>query len=250
MPTTQELVSIIKEDYSIKWSRLRILRFIDWAQKQLFNTDCAQHLFYFKDDPVFPYPVLKTTALQLDYVIDDDALVDSNGDDIAITYQGRSTTVRRIKRVFISVTSLAGSDYDRRWYGEEFTLVGVNEFYSRRLYRVFFYEVPIIIFNKTNAGEARLIFGEDPKTTTDRFYVECYLNPVELTGEEIPLSIDGDEWEEALTDGVVGKIESIRNGKSERLDKFLTYWMKKFKGNQDFPDEKRTPKQFPVRECG
>lgn len=245
----QGLVTKIKNEYAPKWSRARIRSHINWAQNVLFNTDCAQSIFLNKADDSFPYPLLKTTAGTLKYEIDDDAMADSDGDDIAITLAGRSTTCRRVKRIFLSTTSIGSELFNRRFYGEEVSLIGLNSYYSRSLYNVTFYEVPGMIYNKSDAEDANVVFSEDPDTTTEKYYVEFYMNPVPLASEEIPLSIDGDEWEMALIDGAVGRIEDSKNGKSEKLDKFMNYWIGRYKSKSDWVQRKKAPYQIKQRAC-
>lgn len=250
MPSTQELVSIIKNDYAPDWSRSKILELLNRAQKRLFNQDTEQSTWYNPNDDEFPFPILKTTAETLEYEITGSNLVDMNGNALSITQNGYAVTCRRIKHIFIMVASLSNSNYDRKFYGEQFNLTGINEYWSQRLYRLSFYKVPGNLFDKTNLQNARFLFHEDPGTYADRYFVEFYYNPIELTSESIPLSLDGDKWEMALIDGTVGYIEDIENGKSDRMNKFETYWMRKFLSSQNENSDERRPFQMLVREAG
>jgi len=243
-------VSIIKSDYAPEWSRTRILSYLDWAQRQMFCTDCAQHLYYNTSDETFFIPYLKTTENVLSYTIDDNALADSEGNDHPLTYFGRSVTCRRVNRVFHSVTTLEGTQYDRRWYGEEFSLIGMNEYFSRRLYNIHFFEVPTVIINKSEIGSATITFGEDPGTTNNRYYVEFYFNPPPLTSESIPLVVNADVWEMALIRGAVGRIEDIRNGQSAKLQQFIKDDVPNYKQSQNISDGQKVPLKCKRRETG
>jgi len=249
MATTRQLVSLIKEEYDPKISETRILYYLNWAQNTLFQCDCAQQIFVNNNDPTFPYPILHTTEGQLDYEIDDSTLFDSTGAALAITLNGSSTTVRRVKSLFVAISESLNADYNPSYIGEQFNPIAINSLYANSLYNVTFYTVPNISFNMTNSGDAKIVFAEDPGTTTDRYYVEAYLNPVELTSKNIDLSINGEEWEMALIDGVVGRIEDFKNGTSRRLEKFLGYWTKKFGFNQNIVSKQRAPLQFKISEC-
>ncbi len=249
MSTTQQLVSLIKEEYAPKVGRTRILYYLNWAQNTLFQCDCVQQVFVNNNDITFPYPFLHTTAGQLDYEIDDSALFDSEGNALAITLNGLSTTVRRVKSLFVAISDTLNANYNPSYIGEQFNPIAINSLYANNLYRVAFYTVPNISFGQTNSGDAKIVFGEDPGTTTDRYYVEAYLNPVELSSERVDLSINGSQWEMALIDGAVGRIEDVKNGRSEKLAKFENYWLKKFAFDQNIVSKQRAPLQFKRIEC-
>jgi hypothetical protein len=250
MPTTQQLVSLIKEEYLPKWSRSRILYYLDWAQRELFKTDCDQHTFYNGADPVFPYPFLETTAGQFKYNINDTALLDSNGDALPLTLNGISTTCRKVNKVFVSGNYANPAWLDRGWYGEAFSLVGLNVFYSQNLYTARFFEVPIIIKDQVDSETPSITFAEDPGTQTARYYIELYLNPIPLSSEAIKLSVDSDMWEMALIDGTIGRAELAKNGRSEKYEMFMNVWKKRYKKKMSETSDKRTPDKFRSREAG
>lgn len=250
MPSTRELVATIKEDYAPDWSRQKILRFLDRAQRVMMKTDCAQTVWLNEDDEAFPFPVFATTAGTLSYDMSAANLVDSSGNPITPTVGGYEVKIRRIRHIFVAVGSLTSSNYDRKFFGEQFSLTGINPYWSQRLYRLSYYKVPGDIRDKSGLNPyPRFIFHEDPGDYSDRFYAECFYDPVPLTTEDIPLSIDGDQWEDAIIDGVVGMIEDVENGRSERLDRFRRYWLKKFTGYMNDHDNERRPHQMPIREC-
>jgi hypothetical protein len=250
MPTTRELVSIIKEDFAPDWGIPKLLQFLDRAQRFLYKNDCAETVWLNESDPSFPYPIFKTTSGVLSYDMSPTNLVDSEGVQVTPEVSGYPVHMRRIRSVFIVVSDLASSNYDKKFYGEQFSLVGLNQFWSQRLYRTSFYKVPGDIHDANGLHDyPRFVFHEDPGTTTDRYFVEMFCDPIEITSANIPLTIDGDKWEDALIDGVVGYIEDIESGKSERLEKFRKYWLKKFMSDaNDHADERTSPKML-IREC-
>lgn len=250
MLTTQEIVTEIKEEYAPKWSRNRIRSHLNWAQNFLFKADCFDHIFFNDDDDTFPYPFLETTEGTLKYDINDSALLDSDGDAVAITYRGLSATCRKVNNIFISVSSLGGSDYDRRFYGDRISLVGVNRYYSRRLYSISYYGVPVKILPAVDAENSLVIFAEDPGTETDRYYVEMYVNPPELSSEAISMVIDTDHWKHYIIDSVVGAIEKSRNGSSEKLMTFMKKWKREYLQEADSNRKKWSPVKHKRRECG
>lgn len=246
MPNTRELVGIIKEDYAQDWGIPKILQFLDRAQRFLMKNDCAQTCYYNYDDPDLPFPILSTTAEQLSYEIPGDTtcLVDSEGNALTPSRGGYPLNIRRIRHVFIMVSDLATSSYDKKFYGKQFQLVGLNQYWSQRLYRVSFFKVPVHIEEASGLQSyPKVTFFEDPGTHDNKYLIEMFFDPIELTSASIPLSLDGDKWEEALIDGTVGYIEDVENGRSERLEKFRTYWKRKFLNEMNrHEDERREPK--------
>ena len=250
--TTQELVSIIKSDFASDVSRPRILSYLNRAQKELFNNDCAQMVFLNGADPKFPYPILVTTAGQLEYNIDGSTLVDSSGNPVSLTKTDgsgntRAITCRKINHIFIMQTGLRLGAYKRMFYGEGFQLVGLTSFWNNRLQSVSFVEVPGFIDNRTEYSPTQFTFAEDPLATTDKYYVEFYYGCPDLSSESVPLSVDGDKWGEALICGIQGYIEQWRNGNTNRLTEFRTYWKLRFKDAMNSTMAQQSPLQMPVR---
>lgn len=251
---TQQLVSLIKEDFAPSYSRTRILSYIERAQNELFNHDCAQTKFINKNDDSFPVPILSTTAGTLKYVLSESNLVDSDGNAIDLAVNGYDITIRRIARVFVNVATLT-TPYDNIFIGREFDWAGINSNWSRKLYDIRYQEVPVILYDYSPVEGAHLVFVEDPGTYDDKYYVEFYYFPVSLDSEQIPLTVDPNKWTEAIIKAVRGYIEESRNGRSELLDasaaygSFRNYWIPKFRNNSNFGTEKKTPFVFDTRDC-
>lgn len=248
--TTSQLVTRVRDYYLPKWSRTAILDLLNITQKALFANDTSQTAFHTFTDPEFPFPILSTTAGTLTYSITGANLVNSAGAAVSLTWGGHAVTARRVRRVFLQITAIGAGSYTNQFYGQEFNLAGLNEYWSRRLSRTTFYEVPIKPYDRTENEACKVMFVEDPGTYTDRYLVEFYINPIELDAETDVLSVDADKWGQALIDGVVGLAEDSMYGKSERLDKFSNYWMKKWCNSQNEGSDKLVSRQYVMREAG
>lgn len=252
--STQTLVSWIKEDFAPAHSRTKILQYVDRAQNEMFNQDCAQMTFLNHSDDEFPVPILSTTADTLNYTPSASNLVDSDGNAITLAVNGYSVSVRKIKRIFMQVSSLTTS-YDNTFIGRTFDWAGINDNWSKKIYKVRYREVPTQPFDKTDNEDAHLTFIEDPGTHTDRYYIEFYYGPVDLTSESIPMSIDSDKWAEAIFKAVRGYIEESLNGRSDLLDgdrrtgSFRNYWLPKFRNSMNSGMEQKRPFVFETREA-
>jgi hypothetical protein len=250
MPTTSELVTRIKNYYAQDYSRTFILDCLDRAQNELFNTDCAQSIFLNTSDDSFPIPILSTTTGTLEYEITGDNLLDTDGNAVTLEWNDVAVSARRVKSVFIQVTAGNAVDYTKLFYGERFDWAGINNNWSRRLYRVNFESVPVVCYDKTNTQNCKVVFVEDPGTHTDRYYVEFYFVPPSLTSENISLVIDANKWQEALLEGVMGYVEEIENGNTARLTTFRRYWKPRFIADSNKQMAGRRPLAMPRRECG
>lgn len=251
---TQQLVTLLKNDFAAGYSRTTILEYIKRAQNEMFNSDCAQMLFLNKSDKSFPVPILSTTDEVLKYIPSASNLVDSEGNAIALTVNGYTVSVRRIVRIFIedSATTITSNN---KFYGREFEWSGINRNYYRNTNTVSYSEMPISVYDKTNVEDAHLVFVENPGTHTDKYYIEFYYGPVSLDSESSLLSVDGDKWTEAFIKAIRGYIEESRNGRSECLDgpantgSFRRYWLPRFRNSANAGVEMKRPYVFDTRHC-
>lgn len=249
--STQSLVTTLKDDYCQDFSRTKILAYLDRAQRGLFNQDAAQMVWLNSSDDEFPLPILQTTEGTLSYEISAANLVDSDGDAVTLTIGGYTVVPRKLRPATgVFIQSAGVSNYSKSFSGERFDWAGVNSLWAKKLNKLRFYSVPGIPYARTDIRGCTFQFAEDPGTTTDMYYVEFYVAPVSLTSESIPLSLEGDEWEEALIDGVVGYVEDVQNGRSERLQRFMSYWRPRFRNAMNAGMSQRKPMQMPIRECG
>ena len=252
MLSTSQIVSLLRDDFAHDVSRIKLLSYLDRAQKELFNTDCAQTLFFNSGDKTFPWPVINTVAGQLSYDMVAANLLDSAQGAYPLTILGkdgatRTIDIRRIKSVFVMVNSTALSLYN---YGERIIVAGLNPYWMQYTSSMMFYSIPGEIYDRTANQNARFQFNNDPGTHNNLYYCEFYYAPFDLTSESIPLCIDSDLWFEALSDGVRGYLEAVSNGTSPLLDKFRGYWKKRFIGAMNDPMAQRKPLQMQIRKYG
>jgi len=249
MPSTQELITTIIDDFHVDIGRTRVLAYLDRAQRRMFSYDCAQTVFYNTSDPEFPWPILSTTAGTLSYDLSSCTLLDSDGSTVSRTVDSRTVTIRRINKVFVDSSDWQLAGLTRKYYGGSIQPMGINPYWTSQRYANQFYEIPGIITDRNNDFGPTFTFGEDPGTHTDLYYIEMFYNAPELTAETTPMFIDADVWEEALIDGVVGYIEDWRNGESKRLDRFRNYWLKKFWNSANEGSDQKRPLKPMARPC-
>jgi hypothetical protein len=255
---TQQLVTLLKEDFAPGYARARLLAYIERAQNELFNNDCAQMQFLNTADPSFPIPILSTTDGVLDYTPSVSNLVDSAGSPIALTVGGYAVACRRITKVFVQ-DSMDDFAWSRRFGGAAYQPSGLSTLDKTSGAELSYSEVPGQPFDKNGTQDAHFTFIENPGTHADKYFIEFYRSPYILSSEQIPLSLDGNEWAEALITAVRGYIEQSRNGRSDLLDapvqrgslsgSFRGYWIPKFRNSMNKGGTTRTPLTFGTREC-
>jgi hypothetical protein len=222
-----ELINTIINDYGVALPRSRILKRINWRQQQLFANNLAMSTLLLPTS-AFPFPYLKTTAGTLKYDINSSNLVDDNGTAVIPSIAGVPVDIVKVTRVFIKAVNRHAIYYTRTFYGDEFVWLGKNPFVSGDLSKILFLEIPVRKFDQTDAYDAYIVFNEDPGETTNAYYIECMMRPIELDEESKPLTVDGIDWNQALIDGVVGEYEAAKFGSSHRLDKFEKYWVPQY----------------------
>jgi hypothetical protein len=211
------------------------------VQHQMFDHDCEASLFL-TDNSNFPLPYLETVAGTIEYELTNANL----SQDIAIN--GYATSVRSVKDLFIRIDTPYNVDYNRQFWRENFNYTNINPWYTKSLAHVTFQRGPAQFIPKRGIQNAKVVFPEDPSTYTNRWFVECYLNPVELSSESIPLSVNSDQFFDVVLDGVVGLIEQAEHGKSERYDRFMQLGLKKFWSESNKGAENR-PLKIQTHEC-
>jgi hypothetical protein len=200
-------------------------------------------------DDTFPYPILKTVDDTLSYEVAAANFKDSDGTDIAaFTWNGNTVTCRSVKNVFIQTTS--GFSYNPRYRGDYLDVSGINDNWSRRLARITYREVPCHLYDKTDAGNARIVFMEEPASLTMSHYVEFYMAPLELTAETIPFSLNIDEHFWIVKEGVMAQVEDIENGGTQKWNEFKGLHKPEFLRKMNRHLARKRPQQMPVRECG
>jgi hypothetical protein len=249
--STQNLITTLKDDYFPTYGRTKLLGYVNRIQKWAFNNNCSQTVFLNTSDAIFPLPILKTTAGKLGkYYMTDTDLVDSSGNSVSILKNGYTISIRKIARLFQEASLSNTVNYSRKFYGSDFSWIGENPHWGKLLSGVTYQEIPGMSFDKSDIEGAHFVFGEDPGTTTNEIYVECYYSPVDLTSESIPLCMDSDRWFEMIVDGVNAIVEDIENGGTNRFQSFAKFWLPKWKNNMNEGEGQWKPMQIPIRECG
>jgi len=150
MPTTQELITLVQDDFAPDWSRSRLLGYLDWVHRTLVGMDCAQSIFLNSNDDSFPMPILQTTSGELEYEVTAANFADSDGNAVPFTVKNKTVIPRRVKSVFMEAASGSSNDFNKLFYLDAFSWAGTNDNWSRRVYDLTFRKIPCQIFDKTN----------------------------------------------------------------------------------------------------
>jgi len=217
------------EPFAQGWTRTgtqSIQALIQQALDLLFDEESDYLLFVDpEDNKGFP-PFLKTKADTFGY---DVVAANLSLSSISKKFNGIDTLVqvRRVKRIFIDVSK--NNEFGRRWIGQP-TFFGFFNPFTNKTTRLQVAEVPIKSEPALEDGTpAKVIFPEDPGTSTDRYFIEFYWSPPKLTSEKITLAIPL-KYEQALEDYVLGRINEFANGKtSDRSLKFINFWVPEFR---------------------
>lgn len=245
MLSTVELIAGIQEDYANSFSVERLVRYLDRVQRMVFLDDTWAMEYYNTADAEFPYAILPTVDGQLSYEITDGVLTDSTETPLNITFEGRSVDVSKVLYVFKNgcITTTPSS---RRGYGVADSLPDQNTLNLRGVE----YEKAICrLTERTPNSNPTITFRENPKDTTNQYYVGLAIVPPRVLSKSSTLVLNIDKWERALIDGVVGECELAVNGESKKAEKFLSYWIPKIRNSYnesagDFYEMSVTRKRF------
>ena len=240
MNTTQ-IVTFLKSKFAPDWSRSSILDLLNTVQHIMCDHDCEQ-MIYTCDNEDFPVPFLKTTSGTISYEVADANL--SN----AIMIGGYATTCRRVKRIFIQIDSPYSVDYNRKYRREVMEYGNINPWYMSGQPNVSYEIIPARFVDQRGIQNATIIFPEDPGTHEDKYYVEFYANPIELSSESIPMTLNTSEFFDVILDGVVGLVEQAEHGESRRWEKFMGEGCKRFWSNINKGDDNKVLR-IRKREC-
>lgn len=241
---TPTLITRIKQDYLPDVSRTIILEYADTIQNLLFNHNCFNTTFLATADTttVVPYPVMQTTAGVRDYKV-----IDANLSQ-AMTINGYSTLARVVSLVFIRSTTQYGYGLNEKYWQDEIDVLMPNPWSAYNATRTRFRKWPAAYIPRREIEPPRVVFFDDPGTTTDKYYLTIHLRPVPMTSESIPMSLDSDTYYDIVCDGIVGMWEEINNGSSDKYQKFLTVGRRKFWSEENQGDQ-GSPIQPMVHEC-
>lgn len=249
MSSTKEIIDRLKP-YCGNWERstgdLHILDLIQQAQDMLFDYDGPQMKYLGTDNQGW-VPYLSTTSGTYEYEITAANLVDVsslvrtiNGTDYAIR-------ARKVVKVFVDATNI---DYAKRWVGQPYMFAWQNP-YTSEFTRLEVADIPVESWQATNLESAKIIFKEDPGTSTDKYFVAFTIEPPRLTAETVPLILPV-VYEKAVEKYVLGTIQELENGReNEHLygkHGFYTYWIPKFRTDMSSGSQ-ATPHKVLKRYC-
>jgi hypothetical protein len=205
----RSLIDDITDKTGETWSRNKIRRVINDIQNELFTQPCM-YTIHLDATGFPPYLVTQNNILQYDIP------------NITRTISGvaRSLRVYQITKILIDVSTI--NDYDYRVVGLPFQYHGLNP-YSGDIEKLDFQEIAV---NSTPALEdtpASVTFKTNPGATTTTFFAEGTYEPLQLTSEEIPLTIPK-RFERAIKDYVIGEIQDQNYGEDSRLARFEDFW--------------------------
>jgi hypothetical protein len=134
-----------------------------------------------------------------------------------------------VRRVFVSNSS--NLELYLPLVGEPFFLYGVDDYTCEgRSLNNRFRQVAVESYPAYETTPAHVRFSFDPQTTATQYYVEFTCRAPRLLSESVQMPIPVD-FELALEDYAVGRIQEIENGQgSQLLQKFESYWIPKYEG--------------------
>lgn len=209
---TSEILDVLEEQ-AHGWDRTGIrslLRELNFVQNYLFKRDCEQ--FKYTDPATGIYPLLATIAGTLQYEVP----------DVTETVGGVDYVrpVRKIGGVYVLSTSnvlrtyggYLNRYYDKVNMGKAFMHMGR-----------YWFPISARCVPATDLRKARIEFEYDPGATTTEYYYDRYLKPIQLTSENVPMTINSDDWYETIEMGVLGHIQTIQYGKTDNRHE-MTLW--------------------------
>jgi hypothetical protein len=215
-----------------------LLSYIDMGQRELLNSLTARKKYRDGSNQGDP-PFLLTTAGAYEYEVSAATL--SCGEPTMDFGTGAlAIRPKEVLSLFVDITSF---DYNSqmRFVGEPFLYSEYNP-YSTKTTRLYMQRVYVDSSPAYEEKGPRVIFLDDPGTTTDRYFIEFTWRPPKLVSEYIPLAIP-EEYERALEDYVIGYVQSSEHGGiSDLMTKFEQEWTPKFKAEYNKPARPRSTK--------
>ena len=225
MLTTTELISAISQDFAPNCAPDTLVRYLDRCQRMIYLDDTFQLTYFNENDPEFPLPILPTVAGQLTYTISDGVITDSLGDPLNFEWDGFTAVPSKVISVLTRETNIRPI-HGNRGYG--YRAAAYDD--ARVIIRgELFWKEIVRLKERTPNSDPVITFREDPGDTTDRYYLDVGLAPRKILSSRTPMSLNVDKWEQALIDGVVGQYENSVNGRSDKYQTFLTFWIPKIR---------------------
>lgn len=194
-----------------------VLSMMNRAQNYLYSKPSLQSVYV--DPATGDYPFLNTVAGQFSYTIP----------NILVTLGGVPNTSLRVKQVyelFAKNQNLIVNDYG--FNIDDYNVIKNMRHVDKTIGDEAYYSFTPIAAKELD--DAKIIFPFDPGTKTGIFQIKCMVEPLQLTADTIPLSVEQDD-EMAIIEGALGYIEFYDYGRSDRMDRFEQmyaprYWSK------------------------
>lgn len=225
--STESLLDLLEVDLPSGWSRSTgsrsLLSMIEKGQDKMFKALGWKRRYIGSDNKGFE-PYLHTVAGTYEYEVYGTNL--SCGTPVQfINGSNREVLLDIVTEIFIDASSMIG--YDKAHIGEARFYGEINPYYTGAE-RIFMRTVPVDCKPALQNTNPRVIFKDDPGTTTDRYFCGVLWLPPRLTSEQIPLAVPED-FEDAIEAYVKAKIQTSQSGsESEFMNSFLRYWVPKF----------------------
>jgi hypothetical protein len=225
--STETLLDLLEVDLPSGWSRSTgsrsLLAMIEKGQDKLFKALGRKRRHIGSDNKGFE-PYLLTTAGTYEYEIVAANL--SCGTPIQrINGSNYEVLADIVSEIFIDASTSAA--YDMAHVGEPMFYGEINPYYTGSE-RVYMRIVPVDSKPALQNTPPRVIFKDDPGTTTDQYFCGFLWLPPRLTSESIPLAIPED-FEDAIEAYVRARLQTSQSGaESEFMNSFLNYWIPKF----------------------
>ena len=230
--STQTVIDEIKLK-APAWARdgaTSLLQILDRCQKTLFSRAC--NVTVYVDPDTGQHPFLAT-----------DGSMSYNVPDVIVLMDGIPRTLRISKVLEVYVKTETLNEYrdilvDPQRQGSAI----YSEVREDRMI------VRCNLVAATEVNPARIMFGFDPGTETEKYRYKALLEPLRLTEETIPLSVP-EIWEPDLIDAVNGWIEKSDYGRSDRWNSFLNdscqrFWAQNSEGNHTGKVVSTPPRPF------
>jgi len=229
--STKTLINRIVARAGTGWNRSgssgrSILKLVEQGQDELFEAISERLIWRGTDNQGFP-PYLYTTVDVYDYEI---KAANLSCGALSKTINGTvyACLADKVIRVYVDITSL-DYDYNFRWIGEPILYAELNPYTTqttRLIIRQIYVEATHRIDENTNP---RVMFVDNPGTTTAKYFIDFTWKPTRLTSEGVPLFVPT-RFESALEDYAVGKIQEAENGgESPLITRFYNFWMTEYK---------------------
>lgn len=226
--STKALLDRIVPRVSGGWSRSTgnrsLIKMVERGQDMLLNTLGEKRVWRGTDNKGWP-PYLKTVAGTYTYEV---KAANLSSGSITMSLGGTSYDVLAdtVRRVFIDITQ-GGYDDTIVWMGEPALYADLNP-YSTATERLIISKIAVEAMPALGSANPTVTFPFDPGTNNTKWLIDFYWRAPRLTSESIPLVVP-DEFEDAIEDYVIAKIQESENGAmSNLMMRFEEFWKPEF----------------------